>query len=120
MLVVEDDPAVRMIALEVLAELGYRADQAPDADTALALLDRLGHIDLLITDVGLPGMNGRELADAARARRPDLKVLYMTGYAEGAIARRGFLDARSELITKPFALDALATKIRDMMALPVA
>jgi PAS domain S-box-containing protein len=119
-LVVEDDPAVRMIALEVLAELGYRADQAPDADTALALLDRLGHIDLLITDVGLPGMNGRELADAARARRPDLKVLYMTGYAEGAIARRGFLDARSELITKPFALDALATKIRDMMALPVA
>ncbi len=115
-LVVEDDPAIRMLVMETLADLGYTADCAQDARSALPMLEGPDRLDLLITDVGLPGgMNGRQLADLARLRRTNLKVLFITGYAEGAAIRAGFLDPGMELVTKPFALDALTRKIREML-----
>ncbi|MGE0740359.1 MAG: PAS domain S-box protein [Hyphomonadaceae bacterium] len=115
-LVVEDDAQVRMLVLEVLSELGYKALEAGDARAALALLER-NKIDLMVSDVGLPGMNGRQLAEMARARAPSLKVLFMTGYAEHAQVRSTFLGEGMDLVTKPFELDALAAKIREMVAL---
>jgi len=115
-LVVEDDSSIRMLVMETLSDLGYQADSAPDAKVALPKLEAGGRIDLLITDVGLPGgMNGRQLADWARLRRPGLKVLFITGYAEGAAIRSGFLDPGMEMITKPFPLDVLTRKIREMI-----
>ena len=92
-MVVEDDPAVRMLVLDLLRELGYQAHEAEDAKTALPLLESDLRVDLLVTDVGLPGMNGRQLAEIARTLRPDLPVLFITGYAETAMAREGFLGA---------------------------
>ncbi len=114
-LVVEDDASVRMIVLEVLDELGYAAVEAIDARTAIPILESSRRIDLLVTDVGLPGMNGRQLAEVARQSRADLKVLFITGYAENAAVRSGFLDPGMDMMTKPFAIDALATKLRDML-----
>ena len=114
-LLVEDDPAVRMLVLNVLDELGYTAHQAPDAKTALPLLESSLRIDLLVTDVGLPGMNGRQLAEIARQHRPGLSVLFMTGYAESAAERKGFLDEGMDMIGKPFTIETLATMIRDMI-----
>jgi len=115
-LVVEDDPSIRMLVMETLSDLGYQAESAQDAKAALPKLEGSGRLDLLITDVGLPGgMNGRQLADWARLRRPSLKVLFVTGYAEGAAIRSGFLDPGMEMITKPFPLDVLTRKIRDMI-----
>lgn len=114
-MLVEDDPAVRMLVLNVLGELGYTAFEAEDAKSALPLLESERRIDLLVTDVGLPGMNGRQLAEIARQRRPQLKVLFMTGYAEKAAERQGFLDAGMNLIAKPFSIEALAQKIRQMI-----
>jgi len=113
-LVVEDDEQVRMLVLEVLGELGYTALEASDAPQALALLEQ-NHVDLLISDVGLPGLNGRQLADMARSRAPGLKVLFITGYAEHAQVRSSFLDAGMDLVSKPFEIDAFAAKIREMM-----
>ena len=115
-LVVEDEPAVRMLVVEVLEDLGYRVLEAADGRQALKLIDTEPAIDLLVTDVGLPGMNGRQLAEQVRDRLPGLKVLFVTGYAEGAAVRSGFLDAGMDMISKPFAIDALATKIREMLA----
>ncbi|MDX9873700.1 MAG: response regulator [Spongiibacteraceae bacterium] len=115
-LVVEDDAAVRELVLAVLNELGYRAWEAEDAEAALQLLRREPRIDLLITDVGLPGVNGRQLAEMARRAQPDLPVLFMTGYAEGAALRPGVLAPGMDLITKPFDLEALAQRIRLMSA----
>jgi PAS domain S-box-containing protein len=117
-LVVDDEPTVRMLVTETLEELGYAAIEAVDAQTGLAALQRAPRIDLLVTDVGLPGLNGRQLADAARVLRPELKVLFMTGYAHNAAVGNGALDPGMEIITKPFALDALAKKIRDMIEAP--
>nr|WP_248803072.1 PAS domain-containing hybrid sensor histidine kinase/response regulator [Pseudomonas sp. MWU13-2100] len=114
-MVVEDDPAVRMLVLNVLDELGYTVHPAADARTALPLLESSLRIDLLVTDVGLPGMNGRQLAEVARQHRPGLKVLFMTGYAEKAAERQGFLEPGMDLIAKPFTLDALAIRVRDMI-----
>ena len=114
-LVVEDETAVRDLVVDVLGELGYQAIEAVDGPSGLRLLQSETHLDLLITDVGLPGLNGRQLADAARALRPDLKVLFMTGYAENATVANGFLDPGMAMITKPFAIEALATRIRDMI-----
>ena len=114
-MVVEDDASVRMIVLEVLDELGYSAVEAVDARTAIPILESSRRIDLLVTDVGLPGMNGRQLAEVARQSRADLKVLFITGYAENAAVRSGFLDPGMDMMTKPFAIDALATKLRDML-----
>ena len=114
-LVVEDDATVRLLVTEVLEDLGYRYLEAADARTALPLLQSERPIDLLVTDVGLPHMNGRQLAEVARQHRPDLKVLFITGYAENAAVRGGFLGPGMEMMTKPFALDALAAKIRDLI-----
>ena len=116
--VVEDDPAVRMLVLNVLGELGYTAFEAEDAKSALPLLESPIRVDLLVTDVGLPGMNGRQLAEIARQQRPQLKVLFMTGYAEKAAERQGFLEAGMDLMAKPFSIDDLAQKIRQMISQP--
>jgi CheY-like chemotaxis protein len=114
-LVVEDEPAVRELVVDVLEELGYRAVEAGDGVVGLKLLESDMRVDLLVTDMGLPGLNGRDLAGAARKLRPDLKVLFMTGYAENATLANGFLDPGMQMMTKPFAIDALATRIRDMI-----
>ncbi len=116
-LIVDDEPTVRMLVTDVLQELGYGVLEAPDAAAGLALLQSDKRIDLLITDVGLPGgMNGRQLADAARVRRSGLKVLFITGYAENAIIGNGQLAPGMQLLTKPFTLDTLGRRIRDMIA----
>lgn len=110
-LVVEDDAAVRMIVLDELGELGYQTLQAIDGPTALPILQSSRKIDLLLTDVGLPGMNGRQIAEIARQHRPGLPVLFMTGYAEKAASRSKFLAPGMEMISKPFTMDALAARI---------
>ncbi|WP_160107055.1 PAS domain-containing hybrid sensor histidine kinase/response regulator [Pseudomonas izuensis] len=112
---VEDDPAVRMLVLDLLKELGYHAHEAEDAKTALPLLESDLRVDLLVTDVGLPGMNGRQLAEIARQHRPQLKVLFMTGYAQMAAERQGFLEEGMDMVAKPFSIDLLANKIRTMI-----
>ena len=114
-LVVEDEPVVRSLVVEVLRDLGYRALEAADGPSGLEVLLSRRRLDLLVTDIGLPGLNGRQLADAARERRPDLKVLFMTGYAETAAIANGFSEPGMALITKPFAMEALAVRIRDMI-----
>ncbi len=112
---VEDDPNVREMVCECLVEQGLRVLTASDGDAGLERVRATAHIDLLVTDVGLPGLNGRQLADAARAVHPGLKVLLMTGYAESAAQGSGFLDQGMELIVKPFALDALAARVQRML-----
>ncbi len=115
-LVVEDEPAVREHSVASLRELGYRVLAAGDGHAALRILARETGIAVLFTDVGLPGgMTGRQLAEAARAQRPDLKVLYTTGYARNAIVHGGVLDPGTELLPKPFSYAALATKIRAVL-----
>ena len=114
-LVVEDESAVRDLVVDVLQELGYRAVEAVDGPAGLKLIQSRMRLDLLVTDIGLPGLNGRQLADAARELRPDLKILFMTGYAENATIANGFLEPGMEMITKPFAIEALVTRIRDMI-----
>ena len=113
-LVVEDEASVRDLVVEVLADLGYRALEAADGPSGLRMLQSDARVDLLITDVGLPGMNGRQLADQGRRLRPGLRVLFMTGYAEEATFG-GHLDPGLQMLTKPFAIEALAVRIRDMI-----
>ena len=115
-LVVEDEVGVRTFACAALADLGYETLEAEDGRAALEILRRRPDIDLMLTDVVMPGMNGRELATAALAERSDLKVLFMTGYTRNAIVHNGVLDADARLITKPFSLSLLATKVREAMA----
>jgi PAS domain S-box-containing protein len=117
-LVVEDEDVVRALIVEVLADLGYAALEAADGSEGLRIVRSDARIDLLVTDVGLPGMNGRQLADAARERRPELKVLFITGYAHNAAIGSAVLGPGMEIIVKPFAIDALATRIRTMIAQP--
>ena len=114
-LVVEDEAIVRLLVVETLQDLGYRALEAADGQTALRILQSGQRVDLLITDIGLPGLNGRQLADASRSTRPNLKILFMTGYAETA-ASSNFLTAGMEIITKPFEMDGLAKRIRQILA----
>jgi PAS domain S-box-containing protein len=115
-LVVDDEPTVRMLVAEILSDLGYRALEAEDGASGLKVLNSAARIDLLVTDVGLPGgLNGRQVADAARAVRPGLKVLFITGYAENAVLSHGHLDPGMHVMTKPFAMDALATRIRELI-----
>jgi signal transduction histidine kinase/CheY-like chemotaxis protein len=114
-LVVEDEQVVRDLVVDLLTELGYRSLQAVDGPSGLAIVQSGVRIDLLITDVGLPGFNGRQLADAACAQRPGLKVLFMTGYAHNAAVGHGLLAPGMEMISKPFALEALAMRIREMI-----
>ena len=115
-LLVEDESAVRLLVREVLEELGYRAIEVAEPHAAIEVLHSPAAIDLMISDVGLPGMNGRQLAEVARDTRPDLAILFITGYAENAAIRAGFLGANMQMISKPFALDALAAKIGEMMS----
>jgi len=115
-LVVEDEPVVRGVILEMLEEQGYRTLEAVDGPSGLRLLRADERIDLLITDVGLPGMNGRQLADQARESRPELKILFITGYAESAAIADGFLQPGMEMITKPFDLGNLSRRVRSMIS----
>ena len=115
-LVVEDEPVVRGVIVEMLGEQGYRTLQAVDGPSGLSILRSHERIDLLVTDVGLPGMNGRQLADQARETRPDLKVLFITGYAESVAISDGFLQPGMEMVTKPFDLDNLSRRIRGMVS----
>jgi signal transduction histidine kinase len=115
-LVVEDEPAVREHSIASLRDLGYRVLAAADGHAALRMLARETEIAVLFTDVGLPGgMTGRQLVEAARVRRPDLKVVYTTGYARNAIVHGGVLDPGTELLPKPFSYAALAAKIRAVL-----
>jgi PAS domain S-box-containing protein len=114
-LVVDDEPLVRMVAVDVLEELGYSVIEADDAPSALKVVASRPDIDLLVTDVGLPnGMNGRQLADAIRTNRPDLPVLFVTGYAENAVLNHGHLDRGMQVLTKPFAGEVLARRVAEL------
>ncbi|RZM04654.1 MAG: PAS domain S-box protein [Variovorax sp.] len=118
-LVVDDEVNVRSLVVEVLEELGFMTLQAGDGAEALTLLQSGVPIDLLITDVGLPGgMNGRQVADGGRVLRPDLKVLFITGYAENAVVGNGHLEPGMQVLTKPFTLDALALRVNDLVTGP--
>ena len=115
-LVVEDDDDVRAYTVEILRELGYRVLEAHDGPSAMRLLERQEQrVDLLFTDIVMPGLSGRELADAARRSHPTLKVLYTSGYARNAIVHGGRLDPGVEMIAKPFTYQGLAEKIADVL-----
>ena len=112
MLVVEDDSDVRDYVVETLASLGYEVLEAGEAESALRLLEEHPCVHLLLTDVVMPGMNGRKLAEEARLRRPDLKILYMTGYSRNAIMHQGRLDIGVDLLQKPITSEQLASAVR--------
>jgi PAS domain S-box-containing protein len=115
-LVIDDEPTVRMLVVEVLESLGYRAIEAEDGAAGLEVLQSGRRIDLLITDVGLPnGMNGRQVASAARVMRPGLRVLFITGYAENTVFSHGHLEHGMRILTKPFAMETLASRIRELL-----
>lgn len=115
-LVIDDESVLRMLISDVLEEAGYQVASAVDGPSGLRIVQSDARIDLLITDVGLPGgMNGRQIADAARVLRPDLKVLFITGYAENAVIGNGHLDPGMEVMTKPFEIAALGSKVRQML-----
>jgi PAS domain S-box-containing protein len=119
-LVVEDEVLVQMLIVDYLGDLGYETIEANEAKTALSIIESDQVIDLLITDVGLPGMNGRELAERARVIRPNLKVLFATGYAEGATSRSGFLAPGMDMVAKPFDLDLFGEKVNAMLKMEFA
>ena len=114
-LVVEDEPAVRQFSIEALTELGYGVLEADGASKALQLLDLHPEISMLFTDIVMPDVNGARLADEVRRRRPGLRVLFTTGYTRNAIVHNGVLDAGVELIGKPFTIEELASKIREVL-----
>jgi PAS domain S-box-containing protein len=114
-LLVEDDEGVREYAVHALTLLGYRVRQAADGAAALKILESDSGVTVLFTDVGLPGINGRQLAEAAHRHRPTLKVLFTTGYARNAIVHNGLVDAGVDVLIKPFTLDRLARKLRDVI-----
>jgi len=115
-LVVDDEPTVRLLVCDVLTDLGYTVIEAADSAEGLRLLRSDMRIDLLVSDVGLPGgMNGRQMADAARAHRPDLNVLFITGFAENALLNNGQLEPGMTVLTKPFSVETLAARVREMI-----
>lgn len=115
-LVVEDEPSIRELVCEILSDTGYAVLQADNGDAGLRILQSEVPIDLLVSDVGLPGsMNGREMADKARTTRPNLKVLFMTGYAEHSTVGSGQLESDMHVLIKPFSLDTLRQRIRDIL-----
>ena len=115
-LVVDDEPTVRMLVVETLREAGYLVADAEDGNSAVQALEKAGRIDLLVTDVGLPGgLNGRQVADLARVSRPGLKVLFITGYAETSVLGDDFITGAMEVITKPFTVSSLVGKVRAML-----
>jgi CheY-like chemotaxis protein len=115
-LVVEDDDALRGHAKEILSELGYCVLEARNGPDALDLLDKMQDIDLLFTDIVMPGgVDGRKLADEATRRRPGLKVLFTTGYTRNAIVHHGRLDPGVQLLVKPFTFGELSEKVRALL-----
>ena len=113
---VEDEPSIRELVCEILVGAGYNVLQAGDGNAGLHILQSPATIDLLITDVGLPGaMNGRQMAEIARTTRPQLKILFMTGYAENSFLGNGKLEPGTHLLTKPFSLDSLKRKIQELL-----
>ncbi len=117
-LLVEDEDALRAYTSEILRELGYRVVEAANGGAALAALDEGAAVDLLLTDVVMPGLNGRQLAEEARRRRPRLKVLFMTGYTREAVIHQGRPESDTHVISKPFAFDELADKLRARLDAP--
>jgi CheY-like chemotaxis protein len=116
-LLIDDEPTIRMLVAEILDELGYNVLQAADGAAGLKIIESDARIDLLVTDVGLPGgMNGRQVAEAGRVFRPNLKVLFITGYAENAVISHGHLEADMHMLTKPFPMELLATRIKAILA----
>jgi CheY-like chemotaxis protein len=116
-LVIDDEPSVRMLIAEVLGELGYDAIEAGDGPSGLAIVRSGARINLLISDVALPnGLNGRQVAEAARQTLPGLKVLFITGYAEHAALGGGELGPGEQIMLKPFAMEALGSRINAMIA----
>nr|WP_229205798.1 PAS domain-containing hybrid sensor histidine kinase/response regulator [Duganella sp. Leaf126] len=116
-LVVDDEPLVRSVAVEVLRDLGYDVSEAEDGPSALNAFAARPDIDMLVTDVGMPnGMNGRQLADAIRVRRPGLPILFITGYAEYTVLNHGDLDAGMQVLTKPFAAEQLGQRVGELLA----
>jgi PAS domain S-box-containing protein len=118
-LVVEDEPSMRALSVETLQELGYRVLEAESGPAALRLLDAHEDIALMFTDVVMPGMNGRKLADEARRRRPTLKIVFTTGYTRNAVVHNGVLDPGVHLIGKPFTMDELASRLREVLDTPL-
>jgi CheY-like chemotaxis protein len=117
-LIVDDEPTVRLLIADVLNEHGYAAIEASDSVAGLRVLQSDARVDLLISDVGLPGgMNGRQMVAAARVTRPNLKVLFITGFAENALLNSGQLEPGMAVLTKPFAIDVLAARIRELMVI---
>jgi len=115
-LIVDDEPTVRMLVIDILQDLGFAWIEAADSATGLKILQSDARVDLLISDVGLPGgMNGRQMADAGRVKRPRLQVLFITGYAENAVLNNGYLEPGMAVLTKPFSMDAMAERIRSMV-----
>ena len=116
-LIVDDEPTIRLLVADILSEAGYRVIEGEDGPAGLRALAASPRVDLLITDVGLPGgMNGRQVADAARASRPGLEVLFITGYAENAVLNHGHLERGMHVLTKPFAVEALVRRVREIVA----
>ena len=118
-LVVEDEHAVRQLSVDALTELGYRTLEADGAASALRLLEAHPEIVLMFTDIVMPEVNGAKLAEAARRQRPDLRVLFTTGYTRNAVVHNGVLDAGVELLGKPFTIEELAAKVRSVLDAPV-
>lgn len=115
-LLIEDEETIRFVVAEMLVEAGYKVATAEDGSSGLRILEQAERVDFLITDVGLPnGLNGRQVADAARRRQPDLKVLFITGYAENAAVGDGYLERGMEVLTKPFDVAALLAKVNFML-----
>jgi CheY-like chemotaxis protein len=115
-LIVDDEPTVRMLITDALGDLGYACKEAADGASGLKLLQSSRQIDLLITDIGLPGgLNGRQLADAAREILPALKVLFITGYAGNAVFNHGHVERGMEVMSKPFAVEELAARVQRML-----
>jgi CheY-like chemotaxis protein len=116
-LLIDDEPLVRLIGSEQLEELGYQVLEASDGSSALRILQANRTIDLLITDVGLPGgMNGRQLADVARVQRPELKLLFVTGYAEHAVLNHSQLEPGMHIMTKLYQIETSASRVKDLVA----
>jgi CheY-like chemotaxis protein len=115
-LLVDDEAAIRMLAAEMLQDMGCTAIEAADGAAAMTVLESNAKIDLLVSDVGLSGgMNGRQLAELARLQRPDLKVLFITGFAENALIRNGILEPGMQVMTKPFTLDSFTGRVRELL-----
>jgi CheY-like chemotaxis protein len=114
-MVVEDEERVRAVSVEALKHLGYGVVEAAGPTEALRMFEAGQKVSLLFTDVVMPQLSGRDLADLARKHQPDLKVLYTTGYTRNAIVHNGVLDAGTSLLTKPFSIDELALKVRRIL-----